>query len=282
MITLLQGSPGHGKSYTLVKEIAVTVRKNEPFATNVPLRPDWPEVMASYYTFLPKLRKKAVAAKADKYRVLGFVSDDIDELLRVRLAGKGEGRGKLIIDESHRDMNARVERTTSNRRKIIGYVSAHRHYGFDVLLATQDEKNIDTQIRGLHEFLSTVRNFKKAPWIGALIWFNLFLRVTVWNDRAKTKAHVQVYGLSKKLANLYDTHYYAEKDWPADAIILPVGAPCDRPHIYPEREPGPEIYLIGGEDLSGECPKCEAQPGERCITPSGNPATKRHREREAV
>jgi hypothetical protein len=237
MITILQGSPGHGKSYTLVREIAETVRKNEPVATNVPLRGDWPYVMARWCTLFSRFRKETVIAKAERFRKLVLVSDDVDVLLRVRLAGKGEGRGKLIVDEAHRDMNNRVDRTSEGRKKILAHISAHRHYGFDVVIATQDEKNIDTQVRGIHEFLSTVRNFKRAPIIGKILWFNVFLRVTIWNDRAKTKAGISIYGLSKKLARLYDTHAYAEKDWPADAIILPIGAPCDRLHIYPEREP---------------------------------------------
>lgn len=219
MITILQGSPGHGKSYTLIKEIADTVHKGEPVATNVPLRDDWPEVMAKHFTLLSRWRPKRMARKADEFRCLVFISEDIEDLLRVRLKGTKEGRGKLVIDEFHREANTRTLHKDSNRKALVNAMSGHRHYGWNVLLSTQDDGNIDTQIRGLQEFNSVVRNFKRMPW--APIWFNLFLRVTRWNDRKKTKAGVQVYGLSKSLARLYDTHALEDKDWPANAIILP-------------------------------------------------------------
>jgi zona occludens toxin len=219
MITLLEGSPGHGKTYALIREIADSVHRGEPVATNVPLRDDWSLVIARNFTLFGRWRRDTVNRKAVGYRRLLFISNDISDLLRVRLVGTKEGRGKLIIDESHREMNTRTLHSDSNRKAVVNALSGHRHYGWDVVLASQDEKNIDTQVRGLYEFKSVVRNFKRFPWFP--IWFNLFLRVTRWNDRKGTKAGVKLYGLSKGLANLYDTHALEHTDWPEDAIILP-------------------------------------------------------------
>lgn len=218
MITILEGSPGHGKTYTLIKIIIDTVHGGEPVATNVPLRAEWPEVMAKHFTLFSRFRTETVARKAAEYRRMVFVSEDMNDLMRVRLSGTKEGRGKLIIDESHREMNTRTLRD-ANRKAVVNHLSGHRHYGWDVILATQDKGNIDTQIRGLYEFESVVRNFKRMPW--APIWFNLFLRVTRWNDKKKTKAGVTIYGLSKSIARLYDTHALEHKDWPENAIVLP-------------------------------------------------------------
>lgn len=236
MITLLTGSPGHGKSYTLVREIEKAVgNKGEPVATNVPLREDWAEIMARRHTLFGSLRKKAVERKATEFRKLVFISNDFAELLRVRLAGEGEGRGKLILDESQRWLNTRGWDNAVNpdgtpmkraealqqRLRILNHLSGHRHYGFHVILATQSDKSIDSQARELYEFHSEVRNLRRLPWIGIFLRFNIFVRVTRWNDRAKSKAGVDCYFLSKSLANLYHTHALQNADWPDDPIILP-------------------------------------------------------------
>lgn len=237
MITLLTGSPGHGKSYTLVREIEQAVCKKIPVCTNVPLREDWPETMARRHTLFARWKQETVAKKAAEFRRYVIVSEDFDVLLRVRLSGDKEARGRMILDESHRVMNARgwdnaVDPETgeslkrsealAKRMKIINKLSGHRHYGFDVILATQDEKSLDVQIRELYEFHAEVRNMRKLPWIGFFIRFNLFLRITRWNDRAKSRAGVSTYWLNKSLANLYDTHILQKTDMPPDAIVLPL------------------------------------------------------------
>jgi zona occludens toxin len=235
VITLLTGSPGHGKSYTLVREIERAVARGEPVATNVPLREDWPEVMARRHTLFGKFRKDKVAEKAAEFARMVIVSNDFSLLLRVRLDGEGEGRGKLILDESQRWMNARgwdnalnddgkpMRRPEALQRRlsIVNHLSGHRHYGWNVILATQSDKAIDNQVRELYEFHSEVRNLRRLPWIGAILRFNLFIKVTRWNDRSKSKAGVNTYFLSKSLARLYHTHSLNAADWPDDAIILP-------------------------------------------------------------
>lgn len=237
MITLLTGSPGHGKSYTLVREIEKALDKGQPVATNVPLAPDWALVMAKRHTLLSGTKKGRIRLhrKAESYERLLFVSNDFSALLRVRLAGEGEGRGKLILDEAHRWLNTRgldkehhddgsamtPLEIRQERKRIVNHLSGHRHYGFDVILATQSDKSLDTQSRELHEYHSEVRNIRKLPWIGFFLRFNFFIRKTVWNDRARTKAGLENYWLSKSLARLYSTHALEEGDWPDEPIILP-------------------------------------------------------------
>lgn len=240
MITLLTGSPGHGKSYTLIRMIEQTVAgKGQPCATNVPLRPDWATIMARRHTLFGPFRKEAVARKASELERLMVISNDFDTLLRVRLSGEGEGRGKLILDESQRWMNTRGYDSALNpvtgepvkravalmaRMRILNHLSGHRHYGYDVVLATQSDKAIDTQARDLYEFHSEVRNMRRLPWIGMICRVNVFLLITRWNDRAKSKAGVNLYFLSKSLASLYHTHALGAvggTDWPDEPIMLP-------------------------------------------------------------
>lgn len=235
VITLLTGSPGHGKSYTLVREIEAAVAKGIPVGTNVPLNHDWPYVMAKRHTLFGRWRHTAVVEKAAEFARFVIVSDDFDKLLRIRLSGKKEGRGLLVLDESQRWMNARgwdnavnedgsaMKRSEAlaRRMKILNSLSGHRHYGWNVILATQSEKAIDLQARELYEFHSEVRNMRKLPWIGFFIRFNLFLKITRWNDKTKSRAGISTYWLSKSLARLYDTHVLQKTDWPQNAIVLP-------------------------------------------------------------
>jgi Zonular occludens toxin (Zot) len=233
LITILTGAPGHGKSYTSVRMIDEFVHGGKYVVTNVPLRSDFATQMAIHHTILGRFRKNKVAEKAAMYHSRVHICTEIDDIVRVRFEGKGEGRGQVVIDESHRVMNVRgstrgASEEAKQRKAVVAYVSAHRHYGADVTLITQAFSNIDVQIRNLFEFHSEVRNFRRLPFLGWLARLfpggNLFLRTTVWNDRAKTKAGIAVYGLSKRLANLYNTHALEEGDWPDDAIILPRSA----------------------------------------------------------
>lgn len=241
-ITLLVGAPGHGKSYTLIREIEAAVSHGIPVATNVPLRDDWAYSMARRHTLFGRFRQDAVERKAKLFSRYVVISSDFDLLLRVRLSGDKEGRGLLVLDEAHRWMNARGwdnamvvsedgEETPmkrgealAKRLRVINHLSAHRHYGFNVILATQSDRSIDNQARELYEFHSEVRNMRRLPWFGAICRFNLFLRVTRWNDKSRSKAGVNCYWLSKSLANLYSTHALQETDWPDDAIVLPLPA----------------------------------------------------------
>jgi hypothetical protein len=230
MITVLTGAPGHGKTYTTIKLIDEFVHAGKPVVTNVPLREDFAYQMARRHTPFGAFRKEAVERKAVKIAELVHVCQGMDEIMRVRFEGDGEGRGKVVIDESHREINVRgstrgKSEEASKRKKIVAYSSAHRHYGADLYLITQALGNLDLQVRNLLEFHAEVRNFRKMPllgWITRLIpGGQLFVRVTRWNDKAKTKAGVAMYGLSKRLADLYNTHSLEALDWPDDPIMLP-------------------------------------------------------------
>lgn len=221
MITILTGAPGHGKSFTLVKIIDEAVHKKKPVVTNVPLRSDWAEVMARRHVAFGRWRPVALKRKADSYRKLVFISGDISELVRVRIKGTREGRALMVLDESQRMLNVRNYRD-EDQKILSDYVSGHRHYGVDMILATQHMDNLATDVKRLYEYHSEVRNFRRLPLFGAIFRVNVFFRTTVWNDRKKTKATLpEVYTLSKSLARLYTTHSLNDTDWPEDAIQLP-------------------------------------------------------------
>lgn len=221
MITILTGAPGHGKSFTLVKKIDEAMSKGRPVITNVPLRDDWARVMVRRHMLFSRWRKVAFEAKVAEYERRMFISDDIDELTRVRVSGTKEGRADMVIDESQRKLNIRSYRD-GGQKKLVDYVSGHRHYGVHLTLATQHIDNLDTQVKRLFEYHEEVRNFRRLPFFGSIFRLNLFVLTKYWNDKRKTKASTpDVYLLSKSLARLYSTHALNEHDWPEDAIILP-------------------------------------------------------------
>lgn len=266
MITILTGQPGHGKTYTTVRLIDEFVHDGKSVVTNVPLRDDFALQMARHHTAFARLRKDTVIRRAQSIAERVHICEDMSEIMRVRFRGEGEGRAKVVIDESHRQMNVRASTRGKSRDKsgqlteagerklIVNYASGHRHYGADVVLITQALQNLDLQIRNLHEFHSEVRNFRRLPMVGWLVALipgrQLFIRVTRWNDRAKTKAGIDLYGLSKRLASLYDTHALETVDWPADPIMLP-SPPGDRPtnlRLLPPLDPTEDIGYNGGND----------------------------------
>src|SRR5487761_1485479 len=172
MIVLLTGTPGSGKSYAAVRTIIDAVEHGKMVATNVPLRADWALVAARANIF-SRLLPGRVDARRRRFESLVFVSEELDELLRVRLRGEHEGRGVLVLDEVHRWLNARTwdadesgakaskDTAVARRLEIVRWFSAHRHYGWDVWLCTQTAENIDRQVRSLFEYVVICRNLKR-------------------------------------------------------------------------------------------------------------------------
>ncbi len=230
MIELITGAPGAGKSFFAVKKILASVEKGRVVVTNVPLREDWAEVIASrgYHKWKGE---EHVRERRERFERLVFVSEDLNDLLRVRVEGDSEGRADMVLDECHRWLNARMwdsglgesrEEATRNRLKLVGFFSAHRHYGYDIFLITQDPNNIDRQIRTLFEYLVRLKNLKRVKVFGIpLLPVNLFVAIRTWNDRVQTKISVSTYGLDKTVARLYSTHAMAVVDMPEDVIMMP-------------------------------------------------------------
>lgn len=251
MIVLVTGSPGSGKSYALTRVISQTVEAGKPCATNVPLHPDWAMQLAKGNVFRRMKGQKYLERKARDFERLVFVSESLDDLLRVRLRGEKEGRGVLVLDEVHRWANSRTwdtdeegksDKATATRRRLdlVKWFSGHRHYGWDVYLGTQTETNIDRQIRSLFEYILICRNVKRYRVAGIpLVPFNLFIVLWCWNDHARSIVRRQCYPLKKGVARMYATHALSAVDMPPDVLWLP-------------REDSPEPGGDGGGSRGGE------------------------------
>lgn len=251
MIALVVGPPGSGKSYTSVSIITEALREGRYVATNVELVPDWPAQVVRTWPLWWLRGRGWRERKALELARRVFVSADLEELFRVRVVGCGscsgckagmscrrEGRGVMVLDEAHNWMNARTwdadptgqaatkTEAIARRLKVVRFFSQHRKLGWTVYLITQDEANIDRQVRSLFEYLIRLRNLRNFKVAGVpLVPVNVFLAIWTWNDAAASVAKRQARRLHKRVARLYDTmalsHGLGDDD-EAAPIWLPV------------------------------------------------------------
>jgi hypothetical protein len=202
-MTLRTAPPGGGKSYTSVNLIVEAILAGKCVAGNVELVGDWPQRIARrHWPFWIRrfARKRFLDHARDRYHF----SEDLEELFNIRLDGKGESRGLMVLDEAHNWMNARSW-SKGDRAEIVRFFSQHRKFGWDVELIAQDAEMIDKQVRVLAEYIAYGRNLKKAKWGGVRLFpFNLFLVVVCWHASRRVVVERKLYRLRRWVANLYD------------------------------------------------------------------------------
>jgi len=202
-ITLVTAPPGGGKSYYAIRRVVDALMEGKPVAGNVELDQDWVRKIARRNWVLwlrPFKRREFIRHAADRYHF----TEDLDELFRLRLDGKGESRGRMVLDEAHNWMNARSW-SAEDRKAIVQFFSQHRKLGWDVDLIAQHAEMIDKQVRNLCEYVVYLRNLKKASWGGVRLFpFNLFLAITCWHASSRVIVKRELFRLTWK-KDLYDT-----------------------------------------------------------------------------
>jgi len=279
VIALVTGAPGSGKSYYAVRIIADSLMRGQPVATNIELKPGWERRVANLNPLnrLMPWRRRRVE---ERLRANLFVTADLEELFRVRVSGKAEGRFKIVLDECHNWMNARTwdsdptgrakdkNAAVNARLEVVRFFSQHRKIGADVYAITQDAANIDRQVRTLFEYhirLKALHNFKVMG--VRIVPFKYFLALWFWNDGAKTLVKRQGYPLTG-IRKIYDTMALSHglEDLREDRAIwlprkpaAPDGAAPDevgrRPAPLPERPepaaPTSEGPAVAAQPLEG-------------------------------
>ena len=225
VITLVTAPPGGGKSYYSIRRVADALMEGKPVAGNVELSEDWVRRIARrnwVFWLRPFKRREFIRHAQDRYHF----TEDLEELFRLRLPGKGEGRGRMVLDEAHNWMNARSW-SAEDRKAIVKFFSQHRKLGWEVDLIAQHPEMIDKQVRNLCEYIVYLRNLKKASWGGVRLFpFNLFLAITCWHASKRVVVKRELFRLTWR-KDLYDTeatsHGLRHDD--AEGGIIPFPSP---------------------------------------------------------
>lgn len=252
MIELVTGKPGAGKSYYSVRAIHQALERGQLVATNVELSEGWAANMARANGFR-RLIPGRVRKVEQRYARSVYVTADLAEIGRLRLAGCGrcktckagkvcakEGRGLLVLDEAHMWLNARTwdqddagrglgrDAAVRQRLAIVRLFTQHRKLGWNVVLITQDEANLDTQVRRNFEYHTHLKNLRRFRVAGLvpLVPFNLFVAIRHWHDSAKSVVGRQVFTLNRRVARCYDTMATSHGLEPDAEDVIVLGGPA--------------------------------------------------------
>jgi adenosyl cobinamide kinase/adenosyl cobinamide phosphate guanylyltransferase len=189
VIYAVTGAPGSGKSFYTVRKIAESLARGKCVATNATLLPGWSERLAKSNP-ITRLRPGGVVSRGADYQDRLHYTNDLAELFSIKLAGKGEGRGVAVLDESHEWLNNRTWKD-DDRQEINAWFAEHRKRGWDVYLITQHLDSIDKQVRDRIEFHIRLRNLRNLKVAGVpLLPVPMFMAIHVWASGPRTQPHI--------------------------------------------------------------------------------------------
>lgn len=172
MITAYTGRPGNGKSYHAALDIYRKLRAGKNIITNIRINLSFRHKGRYIY-----VSSEDMAASGFCKTLLGYSM----EWHKWTEDGKTkEGQTLLIIDEAQQDdlLNCRTWQNKT-RKEWNDFFSLHRHYGFNVILVTQDLVNLDKQTQKLIQNNVEHRKFSNFnPWtrfISKLVFHEMFI-----------------------------------------------------------------------------------------------------------
>jgi hypothetical protein len=214
VIEYVTGSLGMGKSAYAARAIANSLITGRAVAGNVNLSPDWAERIAKHnpHTF-GGLRRGMVSALVRDLELRYHYADTLEELTWVKLHGKGERRGVLVLDEAHNELNNRDWQSVESR-EFLRWCSLLRKKGWRAMIISQHIDNTDAGARRICQREIKMVNWKQVatvPGIGCeFLPFPIFLALHypmnmehVMKRSKKVRSEFFPLGWWKRL---YDTH----------------------------------------------------------------------------
>lgn len=192
-IMLFSGTPGSYKSYHAVKEAISWLKLGNNLITNFPL---------NYKNYLKKPIKGV-------YECVNNIDLSVDYLINFAVEHHHKGvkaQTLVIFDEASIKFNSR-DFNMHDRMQWINFFANHRHFNFDIILITQQDRMLDRQIRGLIETEykhRAVKNYKLLGFLINALFRGCFMCVEVWYP-CKLKNGSMFYIFNRKIANCYDT-----------------------------------------------------------------------------
>lgn len=118
-----------------------------------------------------------------------------------------EGQTLIVIDECAVLFNSRSW-SDKGREKWIKFFQMHRHYGYNIILVSQNDRLIDRQIRAFIEYDVKHRKANNLGTIGLLISLfriDLFAAITYWYG-VKERCGSEFFTYRKIYSQLYDSY----------------------------------------------------------------------------
>ena len=190
MVTTYTGTPGSGKSLHAASSILLCLRRGYNVICNFPINTD--------------VIKK-------KYRSRFWYVPDSEltphwlfEFAKAYHKEKREDQTFVYIDEAQRLFP--IDRVYERRKEWEQFFQLHRHWGFSVVLITQNMSYINKGIRIQTEYEirhRKVGNYGLGGLILTLLHFPLFVAITFWQG-TRDRIYTDFFLYKKKYGRLYD------------------------------------------------------------------------------
>jgi hypothetical protein len=237
VIRLVTGPLGTGKSYYGVRKAVEGLREGKLVATNFDLVPDWIDQVVRHGRLRKRTRR--LDDRVERFSKRYIRISTMQELRELRIRpeppwaqelepGKWvlkEGSLVVLLDESHRWMNARSW-SREGREELLEFFALARKLGMVIYLIAQRAENLDVQVRELFEDHIRLNNLRRSARVLGIpvIPFNFF--VAGWRNHAYPDEVVKTeryrLGWEKRLYDTMDTVSFTEGHRvPESALWLP-------------------------------------------------------------
>lgn len=198
MITLYSGTPGSGKSLHLAKVLMDRIRQGKsPVIGNFPL--NLGKIPGKKRgTYLCVSNQRLLPARLKRF------SKAYEKHLGRRLK---EGELLLVIDEAGEIFDPmdwqRIRKLGWN-----SFFSQHRKFGYDIILVTQDDRQLARSVRSKLEYEIIHRKVSNSGRFGSIFRFffgECFVCVRVWY-RLRERLDSEYFKARRKYFEIYDTY----------------------------------------------------------------------------
>jgi len=228
MITFYSGTPGSGKSFHMAKDIRFKLLMGR-------------NVICSENINTNKISKNG------KKHIGHFVHKPLEEMSPeyfYRYAYEKHTKGKehqttIIMDECHRIFNPR-EYGRKDRKDWLVFFSEHRHIGYDIIMVSQNDRQIDRQIRSQFEHEIKHRKFNNMFMLGFMFPTMFICIERYYGNNLIIQKNVMFY--KKRIANIYDS--YAKFDDFIKRMEKDVIKTKDIKHLYTYDEIKKDLYRM--------------------------------------
>lgn len=206
MIYMYTGVPGSSKSLHIAAEICKALKEGRNVIANLYfndslvkdcrgcfIQLDNQELLETSFYFNRNCRISEYQKEYYSY-ILGLYNFAHNFHNRDSRGDFYEHQTLLVIDEAQMIFNPR-KWNRNDRLLWVEFLTIHRHLGYDVILASQSEKNIDKQIFRIVQTVVEHRNVREYKLLGRFLAFlvggNLFMHIYKFNGMSKKDAHMR-------------------------------------------------------------------------------------------